>query len=425
MSVLGYVNSEIGTSTRCDLPEDICGLVCDAVRDLPRAVAASTLLSLSLVSRSWAAAAQSALHHDPFLSFDAPDTVCPRTFERLSALLQTLVARPDLSRSVRKFDLGCYTTRCQTEARVDRRRVSKLSVDLVAASPALKSISLPFVTQADKPYLIDALRKLELLETLIIGEGTSSPDPWVINVDIGIKDAWGCARWFREDFVALSGHWPRLRRLVLEARVRARDTDDEHGVPWELEEFRLDLQRHGRLGFRHVDLLLAGSRNGSLKRFHVKEHQLADDALAQVVEHYGSNLKSLTTLTADHFTRHDELFSAIAAFCPSLRCVHLSTPVYDLLPCLRHLLQLPRLRRLTLATVLAPATCSPDLDAELVALVHNAPSLEELNIALGTHHVTDRGNTIAFARVLAEASRTLASSHSKATLTLLPTWGSM
>ncbi|GAA5963158.1 hypothetical protein JCM8115_001039 [Rhodotorula mucilaginosa] len=418
-------DAEIGISQPCDLPEDTCQLVCDAVRDLPRAVAASTLSSLSLVSRSWMAAAQNALHHDPFLSFDAPDTIAPRTFERLSALLRTLVARPDLSRSVRKFDLGCYTTRCQTEARVDRRRVSKLSVDLVAACPALKSISLPFVTQADKPYLIDALRKLDLLETLIIGDGTSSPDPWVINVDIGIKDAWGCARWFREDFVALSGHWPRLRRLILEARVRTRDQDDEHGVPWELEEFRLDLQRHGRLAFRQVDLLLAGSRNGSLRRLHVKEHQLADDALAQLIEYYGSNLVSLTTLTADHFTGHDELFPAIAAFCPSLRFVHLSTPVYDLLPCLQHLLRSSKLQRITLATVIAPARSSPDLAAEVVTLVQNAPNLEELNIALGTHHVTDRGNTIAFARVLADASRTLASSGSKATLNLLPTWGHM
>ncbi|KAG0663400.1 hypothetical protein C6P46_002739 [Rhodotorula mucilaginosa] len=401
MSRLGYVDSEIAIPRRCDLPEDICRLICDAVRDLPRAIAASTLFSLSLVSRSWARPAQTALHHDPFLSFDAPDTIAPRTFERLSALLRTLVARPDLSCSVRKFDLGCYTTRCQTEARVDRRRVSKLSSDLVAACPALKSISLPFVTQADKPYLLDALRKLELLETLVIGEGTSSPDPWVINVDIGIKDAWGCARWFREDFVALSGHWPRLRRLILEARVRTRDQDDERGVPWELEEFRLDLQRHGRLAFEQVDLLLAGSRNGSLRRLHVKEHQLADDALEQLIEYYGSNLRSLTTLTADHFTRRDELFSAIAACCPSLRS------------------------RLTLATVIAPARSSPDLAAEVVTLVQNAPNLEELNIALGTHHVTDRGNTIAFARVLADASRTLASSGSKATLNLLPTWGPM
>lgn len=187
----------------------------------------------------------------------------------------------------------------------------------------------------------------------------------------------------------------------------------------------MDLQRHGQLAFRQIDLLLAGSRNGSLRRLDVKEHQLADDALAQLVEHYGSNLTSLTTLTADHFTRHDELFPAIAAFCPSLRFVHLSTPIYDLLPCLQHLLQSSKLQRLTLSTVVAPARSSPDLVVEVVPLVQNARSLDQLNIAPGTHYVMDRSNTIAFAQVLAEASRTLASFDSKATLTLLPTWGPM
>ncbi|GAA5984443.1 hypothetical protein JCM10908_003348 [Rhodotorula pacifica] len=414
---------EDAQSRPCELPEDVCEAICEAVRDLPRAVAASTLLSLSLVCRTWSAAAQSALHHDPFLSFDAPDMIPPRTYERLSALLRTLTARPDLSRSVRKFDLGCYTTRCQTEARVDRRRVSRLSVDLVAACPALKSLSLPFVTQADKPYLIDALRNLSLLETLIIGEGTSSPDPWVINVDIGIKDAWGCARWFREDFVTLSKDWPRLRRLVLEARVRNRDKDNEQGVPWELEEFELSLQRHGRLAFRQIDLLLVGCRSGSLRRLVVKEHQLADAALAQIVETYGSNLTHLTTLTADHFTRHDELFPAIAAFCPSLRHINLSTPVYNFLACFRHLLQPPQLRSLTLSTVVAPATTPSDLASEVVALLQQHPNLKRLVIAPGTHHVADRGHTAVFARALAEASRTLVSRGSKTSLTLLPTWG--
>ncbi|GAA5878719.1 hypothetical protein JCM3774_000485 [Rhodotorula dairenensis] len=408
---------------RCRLPEDVCEAICDAVRDLPRAVAASSLLSLSLVSRTWSAAAQSALHRDPFLSFDAPDTVPPRTFDRLAALLRTLTARPDLSRSVREFDLGCYTTRCQTEARVDRRSVSKLSVDLVQACPALKSLSLPFVSQADKPYLIDALRHLVLLETLVIGEGTSSPDPWVINVDIGIKDAWGCARWFREDFVTLANYWPRLRRLRLQARVRGRDQDDLNGVPWALEEFELSLQRHGRLPFRHVDLLLAGCRTGSLQRLRVREHQLADGALAQVLEHYGSRLSHVTTSTADLFTRHDELFPTIAAFCPSLRVLHLSTPVYDLVPCLRHLLQPARLRHLTLSTVMAPANWPPDLASDLVGLLQLHPTLELIEVAPGTHHVMQRGNTIAFSRLLAEASRMLASAGARAKLTILPTWG--
>lgn len=53
------------------------------------------------------------------------------------------------------------------------------------------------------------------------------------------------------------------------------------------------------------------------------------------------------------------------------------------------------------------------------------PKPRQLSVATGKHHFTDRGNTVAFSCVLAEASRTLASSGSKATLTLLPRRGPM
>lgn len=134
---------------------------------------------------------------------------------------------------------------------------------------------------------------------------------------------------------------------------------------------------------------------------------------------------AFTTLTADPFTRHDELFSAIGTFCTSLRFVHLSTPVYDLSACLHRLSQPSQLQRLTLAIVIAPVTWAPDLAPKVLALLQNSPSLDELSVATGKHHFTDRGNTVAFSCVLAEASRTLASSGSKATLTLLPRRGPM
>lgn len=419
----GHTRQELRYARRLELPEDVCNSICEAVAVLPRAVAAETFLSLSLVSRTWSNAAQAALHADPFLSFDAPDTVLPRTFERLSKLLRTLEERPDLARSVRRLDLSLYSTRCQTEARIDRRRISRLSVELVLACPALQTLSLPFVTQADKPHLVDALRQLGLLQTLIIGEGTSSPDPWVINVDIGIKDQWGCARWFREDFLALCRSWPRLRKLVLEARLRNRDKDDAVGIAWQLESFELSLLRHGRLPFRQVDLLLSGCRQGSLRHLNVKEHQLAEGALGEIVEHFGAGLKSLTTLTADHFTRHDGLFANIAAHCPSLERLHLATPVYDLLGCLETLLQLPHLSELTLATVVAPQVPPVNLIARLVETVGNSRSLRSLTLAPGTHHVVDRINTIFLARALSEAGHEMREAAPEVSLTILPSWG--
>ncbi|POY75993.1 hypothetical protein BMF94_1078 [Rhodotorula taiwanensis] len=388
-------------------------------------VAASTLLSLSLVSQTWSRAAQAALHADPFLCFDAPDTIPPRTYERLSMLLRTLAARPDLARSVRCLDLGLYTTRCQTEARVDRRRVSQLSIDLVRAAPALHALSLPFVTQADKPHLVDALRSLDCLQTLTIGEGTSSPDPWVINVDIGIKDQWGCARWFRGDFVPLCRHWPRLRKVNLQARLRNRDKDDVVGVPWRLEAFELSLHRHGRLGFAQLDLLLHGCRAATLRHLHVKEHQLAEGALENILSTYGSGLTSLTTLTADHFSHHNALFPTIAESCPALETLYLATPVYDLLANLRDLLRLPRLRELTLATAVAPVVPPVDLVARLAEVIGSGPSLSAIAIAPGTHHVIDRMNTIYFTRALAETSKALHRGDGTGwiRLAVLPSWG--
>lgn len=284
------------------------------------------------------------------------------------------------------------------------------------------------MTEADKPDLIDALRNLGLLESLVIGEATASPDPRVVtDVDSRIEDACGGAHWFQEDFVPLAErHWPRLRRLSLHAPIRSRDSDDAQGVPWVLEEFELNLHRHGRLPFRQIDLLLAGCRRtGSLRRLRVREHQLTERTLVRVIEHYGSHLSHLTTATPDLFTRDDLLFPTIAAFCPALRVLHLSTPVYDLVSCLRHLLQpaAVRLRHLTLATVLAPAHCPPDLAHDVLHLVQHHPTLELVELGPGTHHVTDRARTIAFARRLADVSRNLASAGVKARLAIWPTWG--
>ncbi|BGP51169.1 F-box/LRR-repeat protein 6 [Rhodotorula kratochvilovae] len=366
-------------SAALDLPLDVCQLVCEAVEALPPAVASSTLRSLSLVSRTWSAAAQCALYRDPWLSFDAPDRVPPRTFARLEALLRTLVARPDLARGVQTLDAGRYTTRCQTEAKVDRQRVSRLSVALVAACPSLRALSLPFVTQADKGDLIAAMKGLSLLETFILGTGASAADdPWLINVDIAIKDAWGTAQWWRSDLRLLASHWPHLRRLVLQARVRGRDGDE--GVPWALKAFDLALVRSAKLSFAYLDTLLAGCRSaGSLRSLTLCEHQFEPGALVAFIEAFGAGVEVLRTTTADKVTRNDALVQALPRACPRLRVLALETPIGDIRAALSSLGVLERLQSLALSSLV----CSPvGLDSEqLVTMLEAYPALEELGLS--------------------------------------------
>ncbi|GAA5995301.1 uncharacterized protein JCM10292_005089 [Rhodotorula paludigena] len=336
----------------CTLPLDVCELVADAVLSLPAAVASQTLRALSLVSRGWTAAAQSALHRNPWLSFDAPDTVPPRTYARLEALGRTLAARPDLARGVQALDLGRYTARCQTEAKVDRRLVSRLSVALVSACPALKRLSIPFVTHVDKMDLVVALRELSMLETFVFGEGAATPEPWVIHVDVSIQDTWGTARWTRADFAALSTRWPRLKSLVLDARVRGREDDKDGGVPWVLESFELALIRNTKLSFAYLDKLLAGCRQGSLRRLVLKEHQFEPGALLAFLEQFGQNVDVLVTSSADRVNPDKALVAALPSVCPHLRMLRLASPIASNVPdALQQLSQLSHLTHLTLSTI--------------------------------------------------------------------------
>ncbi|GAA6044022.1 hypothetical protein JCM8097_004305 [Rhodosporidiobolus ruineniae] len=350
------------SSPLASLPLDIYDLVADAVSLLPRAVASSTLRSLCFTSRAWCAAAQPVLHSDPYLSFDAPDRVPPRTFQRLQHLLRTLKERPDLAAQVRRFDLGKYTAQAAKEA--DRRSVSPLSIKLVRVCSNLRWLSIPFVTQLDKADLIAALHQLDSLEEFNYGEGATVVDPWVVNVDIAIKDQWGTALWTRSDFAALAPSWPCLRRLVLQARVRGLERDTAV-IPWQLEHVELSLLKNHKLSFPYLDRLLSHTRSSSptLRHLVLKEHQLHPPDLLELIEAYGAGLVSLSTSTADHFTRNDALFSTISSSCPNLVSLRLGSPVYDLPFVLHELSPLSALRRLTLDTVLPhrPACSIPAL----------------------------------------------------------------
>jgi len=365
-------------SQTLDLPQDVCHAVCGAVESLPAAVASTTLRSLSLVSRTWSAAAQCSLYRDPWLSFDAPDRVPPRTFLRLEQLLRTLEERPDLARGVQALDAGTYTVRCQTEAKADRRLVSRLAIALVAACPSLRSLSLPFVVQADKAALLSALRQLSLLETFTFGSGAATADPWIINVDVAIKDAWGVAQWWRRDLRALAPHWPRLRCLVMQARVRGRDGDE--GVPWALEAFELSLVRSARLSFPYLEALLAGcSAQGSLRCLKLCEHQLEPGALVELLEAVGANLEVLKTTTADKVTRNDALVVTISHTCPRLKLLALETPLGDVQGALDTLSSLPYLQSLALTSLVGSAV-GVDPQA-LVARLEVFPALQRVDLA--------------------------------------------
>ncbi|GAA5853162.1 hypothetical protein JCM8547_000222 [Rhodosporidiobolus lusitaniae] len=364
------------------LPLDILDLIAEAVTSFPPAISTSTLISLSLVSRAWSAAAQPALHRTPFFSFDAPDTTPPRTFTRLQNLLRTLRSRPDLP--VLAFDVGKYTSRCLTEAKVDRRSVSRLAIELVAACPNLRKLAVPFVTQADKHELLSALRRCSLLKTFIFGEGVSHADPWVVNVDIGIKDQWGTAIWTRSDFVSLAASWASLRRFVLQARARDPSSEPDGPVPWHLESFELSLLKNHKLPFTYLDKLLSNCRTSkSLRHLVLKEHQLKPGDLVRLVEAYGHGLVRLETTTANRFARNNALISSIPTFCPSLVTLRLGTAVYDLPFVLSELSHLSSLRHLTLDTVLLQAL--PGRSATLVGLVERFPALEELKLTPGCH----------------------------------------
>ncbi|GAA6056955.1 hypothetical protein JCM3770_001985 [Rhodotorula araucariae] len=362
-----------------ELPLDVCLLICEAVAALPPAVASGTLRALAFVSRTWSAAAQCALYRNPWLSFDAPDRVPPRTFARLEALLSTLTARPDLARGVHTLDAGRYSVRCQTEAKADRQRVSRLSIALVAACPSLRALSLPFVTHADKAALLAAMRSLALLETFTFGTGASAADdPWIINVDIAIKDAWGTAQWWRSDLHLLASSWPRLRRVVLQARVRGRDGDE--GVPWALEAFELALVRSAKLSFAYLDALLTGCRAaGSLRSLTLCEHQFEPGALVAFVEAFGAGVEVLRTTTADKVTRNEALVSTLPGSCPRLKVLALETPIGDLQSALDALGTLGRLESLTLSSLAgSPVGLNP---TQLVATLEAYPTLEELSLA--------------------------------------------
>ncbi|GAA5824642.1 hypothetical protein JCM11251_005287 [Rhodosporidiobolus azoricus] len=361
---------------------DIYALIAVAVSSYPPVTANKTLLSLCRVSRAWCSAAQPALFRNPFLPFGSPDTTPPRTYHRLHSLLDTLRRRPDLAACIRSFDYGRYTSRCVAEVNLDRRLVSPLSVELVRACPNLRDMTVPFVVQNEMASLIEAMRCLPSLESFTLGEGLSITDPWVVNIDVDVKDQWGTAVFTRADLAALATTWPHLRRFVLQTRVRG--FDDDEPIPWQLGSFELSLLKNVKLSFPYLNKLLSNCGiTSSLRHLVLKEHQLHPPDLVLLVETYGASLKVLETTTSDEFTPNDPFLQAVGSSCPNLRRLRFGAPIYDLPFALHTLSKLSHLRILTLGLVI----CQPFEHGYigLAEQVERFPALVRLSI-IPTHH---------------------------------------
>jgi hypothetical protein len=263
-------------------------------------------------------------------------------------------------------------------------------VQLVAACTNLRTLSVPFVTQVDKPDLLVALHSLSSLNSFTFGEGATTETPWVVNVDVDIKDEWGTAVWTRGDFAELASSWKSLRRFVLEARIRVPDKDPV--IPWQrLESFKLALIKNVKVSFSYLDKLLSTCRTtNSLRHLSLKEHQLLPSDLIPLLEAYGASLETLETTTADRFTSNDALFSTLSSSCPNLHSLRLGTPIYDLPLVFNELSQLPHLRRLTLDTVLLQrfeGTSCPT--RSLAEQLRRFPQLKRLSLCPGYHGEPD------------------------------------
>ncbi|GAA5954217.1 hypothetical protein JCM3765_005322 [Sporobolomyces pararoseus] len=343
---------------------------------LPPIPLTRTLLSLSLVSKSFRSIAQPTLFSSPFLSYDPPDTTPPgRTFNRIERLLETLEKRKDLRKKVKELKwIGQWSTRCLSEGIPNRKEVSKIMIRLVRTllqegveRTRLKTLSVPFVTMSDKDEFIKLLSITRTLQTrtlsdiedgeeeeeeqcclggieeILFGEGgayETSNDPWVINLDQQVREEWGVAKFGINDFKRLylsNEGWRKVKRFRLMARLRVEDpleeddelpssgllTQEEQDVEekfeFRLEEFELNLLRNSKLSFNYLDRLLRSSKP-TLTTLVLKEHQFENPStLYRFLEAYGRNLRVLKTTSSNQFADNSPLIQVVARTCQSLK----------------------------------------------------------------------------------------------------------
>ncbi|GAA5846126.1 hypothetical protein JCM3766R1_005642 [Sporobolomyces carnicolor] len=325
-----------------------------------------TLLSLSLVSRSFNAIAQPVLYRAPYISFDPPDTTTRSggrpgqhhgrtTLSRIENLVETLHRRADLRAHVETLDrLGQWSVRALTDhaprqssssSSHVRKLVSGTMVDLVRiANPTLVTLSFPFILARDKDEFLDVVATARNLTEITFGDGgvfERSIDPWIIHLDPRVSDEWSVAKFTVEDFKRLERR--RVKRFRLSAKIAVRDPleehdplttplsnhddlddnsddlDDEERFLFRLEEFELNLFGNSKISFAYLDRLLRSSR-ATLTRLVVKEHQFESRrALEQFLSAFGRHLATLTTESSDPVSDNVGTVATIARACPNLR----------------------------------------------------------------------------------------------------------
>ncbi|KDE08173.1 hypothetical protein MVLG_01653 [Microbotryum lychnidis-dioicae p1A1 Lamole] len=337
----------IGKTTLLDLPLDIIECIIDAVLDFTDPIRTTTLSSLSLASKLWGTPAQKALHSSPYLS----PTAKKHVYERMSMLHASLSQRLDLASAVRSIHLGNWTSRARTEAKIDRRHISKLSIEMIGLCPNLTFLDLPGVTHVDASDLHLALAKLSSIKSFSYGDGHAGEEPWIINYNPEIRAIWGTAPLYFDELAKLVGpstpvtprldhqveedepevftpespkpSWPHLKHLTLRARLRSRQREEDSALSCQLESLTIAFGQHAKTSYPELAQILSNSQT-TLTRLDIIEHQILPGDLVRFLESYGSYLTDLRTTTSNQY-RLSQLVKPIARSCPALKRLELGS----------------------------------------------------------------------------------------------------
>ncbi|SCZ96803.1 BZ3500_MvSof-1268-A1-R1_Chr4-1g06736 [Microbotryum saponariae] len=341
----------IGKTTLLDLPLDIIECIIDAVLDFADPIRTTTLSSLSLASKSWGTPAQKALHFSPYLSPYLSPTAKKHVYERMSMLHASLSQRPDLASAVRSLHLGNWTSRARTEAKIDRRHISKLSIEMIGLSPNITFLDLPGVTHVDTSDLHLALAKLSSIKSFSYGDGHAGEEPWIINYNPDIRAIWGTAPLYFDELAKLVGpstpitprldhqveedepevstlgspkpSWPHLKHLTLRARLRSRNREEDSAFSCQLESLTIAFSQHAKTSYPELSRILSNSQT-TLTRLDIIEHQILPGDLVRLLESHGSHLTDLRTTTSNQY-RLSQLVKPIARSCPALKRLELGS----------------------------------------------------------------------------------------------------
>lgn len=353
-----------------------------------------SLLDLCLLP-PWNHTTQRYLHRAP--SFPQPPSTPHRptptsresslvsTHRRVELLHRTLASRPDLAEGVKILDcMGSWSYNMKEEATVDRKEISSVQLRLLSLCPNLVSLDYPGVTIADASQLEDIVGSLGRLETLVMGDGLNNRDPWIVNVDMDIRDAYGSAEGSMESLGRIVSRLGKLQSLRIGAALLdGGDTSSkaDAGLSCALTGFTLCLAQHYRVDASYFGRILAGSRR-SLRKLVVAEHQILPGELATVLGEFGGGLEQLTVVASEYFkSKISNTLSDSRNDLPHLRSLELATKFVLTAANFDLLAQLPSLTRLRLSCVEYSnyETTGGDTESVMAALMR-FPRLKSLSI---------------------------------------------